>query len=122
MAPKMLARATLGILSILIVIAASRPAAHHGWSGYESDKPLTLTGVVKTSGYENPHASAELEVAGTLWRVVLAPPSRMQARGVTRDMLKPGTTMTVVGYPHKTEKSEMRAERLTIGEKTAELR
>ena len=33
-----------------------------------------------------------------------------------------GTTATVVGYPNKTESDELRAERITIGTKTTELR
>jgi hypothetical protein len=37
-------------------------------------------------------------------------------------MLNPGTRATVVGYPHRTEPEEMRAERITIAGKTTELR
>ena len=59
---------------------------------------------------------------GKVWVVVLAPPSRMENRGLPRDMLKVGTTATVVGYPSRTDQEEMRAERITIGDKTVELR
>ena len=34
------------------------------------------------SGYEHPHGHILLETPGKTWRVVLAPPSRMQARGL----------------------------------------
>jgi hypothetical protein len=37
-------------------------------------------------------------------------------------MLTAGTMATVVGYPNRTDPDEMRAERITIGDKTAELR
>jgi hypothetical protein len=37
-------------------------------------------------------------------------------------MLQAGTTVTVVGYPHRSESDEMRAERITINDKTVELR
>jgi hypothetical protein len=96
--------------------------AHHGWTGYDDKSPLTLSGTVKVSGYENPHGFVDLDVSGKVWRVVLAPPARMESRGLSKDMLKPGTKATVVGYPHRTEKSEMRAEKITIGDKTTELR
>jgi hypothetical protein len=46
----------------------------------------------------------------------------MENRGLPRTMLQPGTTATVVGYPHRTESDEMRAERITINGKTVELR
>jgi hypothetical protein len=37
-------------------------------------------------------------------------------------MLTAGATATVHGYPHRTEADELRAERITIGDKTVELR
>jgi hypothetical protein len=46
----------------------------------------------------------------------------MERRGLLREMLKPGTTATVVGYPNRSDPSEMRAERITIGGATVELR
>jgi hypothetical protein len=106
----------------MLAIAPGSASAHHGWSGYESGKELNVTGTIKESGYEHPHGHVRLETAGKTWSVVLAPPSRMERRGLTQDMLKPGTGATVVGYPHRTEAEEMRAERITIAGKTTELR
>jgi hypothetical protein len=100
-------------------------AAHHGWSHYDEKKTLNLTGVIRESGYGNPHGFARLQVEGErgqVWYVVLAPPARMQGRGLTREMLTVGTTATVVGYPHREKAGEMRAERITINGKTTELR
>ncbi len=96
--------------------------AHHGWGEYDSRKPLTLTGTIKASGYENPHAYVDLDVDGKLWHAVLAPPSRMQARGVTRELLQPGARVTVAGFPHKTRSTEMKTEQITIGEQTTNIR
>lgn len=96
--------------------------AHHGWSEYDSSKPLTLRGVIKESGYEHPHGHVHLETPGKTWQVVLAPPSRMERRGLARAELKPGTQATVMGYPNRDKPEEMRAERITIGGKTVELR
>jgi len=53
---------------------------------------------------------------------VLAPPSRMTARGLPPADLKPGGTVTVVGYPNRSKPEEMRAERIIVGNKTVELR
>ena len=88
----------------------------------DSRKPLTLTGTIKASGYENPHAYVDLDVDGKLWHAVLAPPSRMQARGVTRELLQPGARVTVAGFPHKTRSTEMKTEQITIGEQTTNIR
>jgi hypothetical protein len=97
-------------------------AAHHGWSGYDSGTTLTLTGVIKESGYEHPHGHIRLEVPDKTWVVVLAPPSRMERRGLPSKDLTVGAKVTVVGYPNRTDPVEMRAERITVNGKTVELR
>ena len=96
--------------------------AHHGWSEYDSAKELKLTGRIVAYGYEHPHGHVRLETPGKTWLCVLAPPSRMDNRGLTKEMLKPGTTATLEGYPNRSKPEEMRAERITIGGKTVELR
>jgi hypothetical protein len=105
-----------------LLVGASVAAAHHGWSSYDSSKALTVTGTITTSGYEHPHGGVRLETPGKTWNVVLAPPSRMENRGLKKEMLAPGTKATVVGYPHRSDPDEMRAERITVAGKTTELR
>jgi len=109
----------LVLLALALPLAAS---AHHGWSEYDSAKPIKLTGKIVKSGYEHPHGHVVLEVPGKTWHVVLAPPSRMERRGLPNEMLKPGTTAMVEGYPNRDKPEEMRAERITINGKTVELR
>jgi hypothetical protein len=95
--------------------------AHHGWSGYETEIQK-VSGVIEQSSYSNPHSSIRLKAADKTWVVVLAPPSRMSTRGLTADMIKVGTDVSVEGYRHKTDQNEMRAERITVNGKTVELR
>lgn len=95
---------------------------HHGWSNYDQEKPLDYTGTVVEAAYENPHATAKINFNQKIWTVVLAPTSRMQERGIKPAMLKQGTTVRVVGYPHREIKDEMRAERIFIQNKKYELR
>ena len=112
-----------GLAALLLLAAtAALAAAHHGWSGYDSTKELTLTGTIKESGYEHPHGHVRLATPGKVWLVVLAPPSRMTSRGLPASKLAVGATATVVGYPNKTNDEEMRAERITIDGATVELR
>jgi hypothetical protein len=59
---------------------------------------------------------------GKNWDAVLAPPFRMSARGLSPDMLKPGTAIRLEGYPSTRMETEMRAERIVVGGKTYELR
>ena len=110
---------------MLAVIAAAVPGwvlAHHGWSEYDSSKALKLTGKIVESGYEHPHGHVRLETPGKTWNVVLAPPSRMERRGLEKGALKPGGTVSVEGYPNREKPEEMRAERITANGKTVELR
>ena len=117
--------------TVLLALAVALPAllgplvtasAHHGWSGYDSSKVLNLTGTIREAGYEHPPGYIKFEVPGKTWLVVLAPPSRMENRGLPRTMLVAGTPATIVGYPNRTDPEEMRAERITINGKTVELR
>lgn len=96
--------------------------AHHGWGGYDSTKVLNLTGTIREYKYINPHGELKLATSDKQWLCTLAPPFRMQNRGLLEDMLKPGTSCTVVGYPNKSDPNEMRAERITVAGKTVELR
>ena len=77
---------------------------------------------MKEAGYENPHGFVKIEADKKIWNVVLAPPTRMESRGLTKDKLKVGATVTIAGYQHKETKDEIRAERITIDGKTTELR
>ena len=114
-------RHSASVFAAALVFSASA-LAHHGWSEYDSSKSLTLSGTIKESGYEHPHGHVSLETAGKTWHVVLAPPSRMEARGLPRAALKPGVKASVVGYPNRSKPDEMRAERITIEGKTVKLR
>jgi hypothetical protein len=97
-------------------------AAHHGWSEYDSSNTLNLSGKIVESGYEHPHGHVRLETPGKTWTVVLAPPSRMERRGLEKAMLKPGAGARVEGYANRNKPEELRAERITVEGKTFELR
>ena len=97
-------------------------SGHHGWSEYDTTKALKLTGKIVESGYEHPHGHIRFEAPGKTWMVTLAPPSRMENRGLPREWLKAGATATVEGYPNRNKPEEMRAERIIINGKTIELR
>lgn len=109
-------------LAIGMILTALPALAHHGWSQYEGDRPLTLSGTIAESNYEFPHGTIRLKTADKTWTVILAPPSRMTNRGLSSDALKVGGTATVMGYPHKSIGDELRAERITLDGTITELR
>ncbi len=116
-------RAT-GFSLVALTILATTALAHHGWSEYDEKTPLTVAGAIAESSYTNPHGAIKLRATdgGKVWDVVLAPVARMQTRGLTEAMLKPGTIVTVVGYQHRKTATEMRAENITVDKKKVELR
>lgn len=107
-----------GTVAVLFAVAA---LAHHGWSGYDTTL-VKLSGTIEASSYANPHGTATLKTDDATWNVILAPPGRMESRGLSKEMLVAGASAQVEGYVHLDDKSEMRAERITIGGKTVELR
>ena len=109
-------------LLVTLALAALPALAHHGWSEYDQTRPVKLTGKILESGYEHPHGHVRLETPGKTWQVVLAPPSRMEARGLPRDALLKGKTVSVEGYANREKKDELRAERIIAEGKTVELR
>lgn len=116
-------RSIVTLAGLLAACILSIPAlAHHGWSEYDASQALTVTGAIKASGYEHPHGHISLEAPGKTWLVVLAPPSRMERRGLPKDGLKPGAQATVTGYANRSKPDEMRAERIMVNGKTIELR
>lgn len=110
------------LIAALFATAAPSASAHHGWSEYDAEKVLTLDGVIERSAYENPHTVIRLKTADKTWTAVLAPPFRMEARGLKAEAIKVGARARVVGYPNRKHADELRAERITIDGQTVELR
>ncbi len=96
--------------------------AHHGWGSYDAARPISITSAVQQANWQNPHVTVAVRHRNENWEAVLAPPFRMNARGLDPDMIKPGTQVTLEGYPSTRVEGEMRAERIVVGGKTFELR
>ena len=105
-----------------LMFAAASATAHHGWSSYDSDRPLTVTGTIERVSSGNPHVTVFVAGADGTWEVVLAPLSRMEARGADATVVQAGKTIEAYGYPSRDQAREMRAERITIDGRTFELR
>jgi hypothetical protein len=108
--------------SAAFALLASAALAHHGWGSYDASKPVTVTGPIMTSKFENPHATITVQASDKAWTVTLAPTSRMNSRGATEKIVAVGQNVSAYGYPSTAEKDEMRAERITVNGKTYEMR
>ncbi len=111
----------IAFAAFALLLTASADA-HHGWGSYDAAKPVTVTGPVVTSKFENPHAEITVKGADKVWTVTLAPTFRMLNRGATAELVAVGKTVSAYGYPSTVERDEMRAERITVDGKTIEMR
>ncbi|ODN71475.1 DUF6152 family protein [Methylobrevis pamukkalensis] len=88
--------------------------AHHGWSWTE-DGFFQLEGVVREVYVGNPHATLDVDVEGTIWRVELAPPYATRAAGFTEDSAAPGEEVTAIGNRSREDtEPRMKAVRLIV--------
>jgi uncharacterized protein DUF6152 len=108
--------------SALLLAAPAAVLAHHGWGSYDASKTIVVEGPIESLSYSNPHATITVKVPEKVWTVTLAPISRMQARGAPAELVAVGKTVKAEGYASKADPGEMRAERITVGGKTVEMR
>jgi hypothetical protein len=111
-------------LALAGALAAAPVAAlaHHGWSSYNEAEPVTLTGPLKDVTWGNPHGTAKMNWQNKDWDVILAPTTRMTARGLSLEEINRGQQVTLTGYVRRDGTAEMRIERIRVGDKTVELR
>ena len=97
-------------IAILVVVSlllfSSRISAHHGTSGYDMEKVITLNGTVTSFNWSNPHCLVRIDVKDSKgdvkdWVVELAAPTLMTRNGWTKDSLKPGDEVVAETHPAK---------------------
>ena len=100
--------------AILIALLAVAPVAfaHHGTANYDTNKSITVKGVITGFDFINPHVQVFLEAkddSGTAqkWQGELTSPNRLTRVGWTKSTLKPGDTITISGYPTKSGSTEI---------------
>ena len=78
--------------------------AHHSQSEYDSRSKVEVSGTVTRLEWKSPHAWIYLDVTSDKgekvnWHFELPSPNTLMRRGWTRDSLKPGDHISVVGAP-----------------------
>lgn len=107
--------------AVAMTVALLAPAvalAHHGWS-WTQDGLFQLKGVIAGISIGNPHATIDVDVDGTIWRVELAPPSRTTAAGFTEEVARVGDEVTAIGNRSQDAgENRMKAVRVIVGGRT----
>lgn len=96
--------ATLGLIAAAVPLAA-----HHSFAAeFDSQRPLTVSGVVERLEWTNPHARLVVNATDekgnvVQWDFELGPPNGLMRRGWNRNSLKQGHKVTVQGFHSKTQ-------------------
>src|SRR5262245_29690772 len=87
-------------------------SAHHATAtDFDTSKTVKVKGVVSKLEWGNPHAHVYVDVKGDgdmneHWDVELASPGGIIVSGLSKNVLGPGVTLTIVGYPGKANGSK----------------
>ena len=97
------------IVAAVLVIGVPAAYAHHSFAAtYFEDKRVTIEGDLVQFLYRNPHSFVHVEVKDaqgevTRWAVEWGGGGQLNQQGVTRETLKPGDHVVIVGNPGRTE-------------------
>jgi hypothetical protein len=88
--------------------------AHHGWATYDATKQQKVTGKITELKWEQPHAVLWLDVKGQKTEVWLSPLQRMVDRGLNKEALSVGKTITVDAQPSTKAGGEWKAQAINV--------
>ena len=117
MSPRLIAIASVAVGLLLSSVPS---LAHHGSNVvYDLTDSVTVTGTVTRFQFVNPHALIFVEVTGedgevVEWLVGLPSASGLgSSEGWTRDTLKPGDEITIIGAPARSGAPSLWTEQIT---------
>jgi Family of unknown function (DUF6152) len=114
---------SLVLLSLVfgLVVAPVGSFAHHGSSNYDMSKSTSVKGTVRQFAFINPHSAIYVEAKddkGSVeqWLVEADSPNNLARNGWSRDSLKPGDQVTIVGNRLKDGSKVMRLQKIIFSD------
>ena len=93
------------------------------WTSFDLAKSQNYSGVVKELAWEvDKLAVAKIDIGGKVHDVMLGFPVRMDFRGVAKEDVEPGTTLSFQAVPSRQNPTDLRVEVLTVGKTAREMR
>jgi Family of unknown function (DUF6152) len=107
------------VLCVGLLTIASVAFAHHGTANYDTNKTISVKGVVTGFEFVNPHVQIFWDAkddSGTTqkWQGELTSPNRLSRVGWTKSSIKPGDTIIIGGYPTKSGSHEIWIQKVTL--------
>jgi hypothetical protein len=112
--------ASLVVLVGLVVL--SLPAlAHHGTAAYETTKLTTVKGTATEFKFINPHVEITVQAKddkGKIeqWVGEANSPNVLSRHGWSREIIKPGDQITVIGYRAKNGSNTLRLQKVVLAD------
>jgi len=108
-------------LSLFTLMTCAQISAHHGSSNYDLTKPTSVKGTITKFEFINPHSAIHLEAKDDKgnteeWVVEADSPNNLGRAGWTRDSLKPGDQVTIVGNRLKDGSKVMRLQKIIFAD------
>jgi hypothetical protein len=121
----MKSRALTLATGLIVLIALAIPAlAHHSFSAeFDSSKRVTLTGVITSVKWQNPHVYFYIDVKDpatnkvTNYGVELGSPNGVLGNGLSRDILKVGMVVSLNGSMAKNGSNNVNGSNITVNGK-----
>lgn len=109
-----------GLLAVATLTFTASTFAHHGFGRFDRANDSTITGVITSIDFVNPHAYLYFDSMDTGERVAMRCEMRaatlMRRSGWTKEMFAAGLPITIYGYKHRTDPGSCYVEEITIGE------
>ena len=108
--------------ALLLAIAAPVTQAHHSFAvHFVADELIELKGTVTSFRFTNPHGIVTFNVTkddGTVeeWRAETNSPNSLRRRGWTRDSIKVGDEVTILGFPTRDGSPYVRISKITFAD------
>jgi hypothetical protein len=103
----MMRRVAPAFSALLVTAVAQHAAGHHSFAAeFDADQPVELRGTITKMEWINPHSWLHIDVKNddgttTPWMIEGATPNTLLRRGFSRDTVKAGTEITIIGYRAK---------------------
>jgi hypothetical protein len=108
------------IAAIASLLAAIPGFGHHSFKAqYDENQTIMLTGTVSKVTWTNPHVLVYLDVKDgedkvTSWELELASPNGLLSQGWKVDSLRPGSHISISGYPARDGSHIANARKVTL--------